>query len=160
MLDGLSQSQIAADLAYPASPVTQAILASANEITAAICTVTGQRPAAVCSAHGVDLADAKMGIHQGGLGTRRQGRSADAVSAGPAVEHHLSLDLVQPAPDAVRLTDPDGVLQTVPPHVALVADLLGPKLPSGLLFLPLCMRRRKERRRLRSSAGCFDLPRI
>jgi hypothetical protein len=44
--------------------VTQAILASANEITAAICTVTGQRPAAVCSAHGVVLADAKMGIHK------------------------------------------------------------------------------------------------
>jgi hypothetical protein len=64
VLDGLSQSQVAADLATPASPVAQAILASANEITAAICTVTGQRPAAVCSAHGVALADAKMGIHK------------------------------------------------------------------------------------------------
>jgi Domain of unknown function (DUF929) len=62
VLGGLSQSQIAADLTIPASPVTQAIVASANELTAAICTVTGQRPAAVCSAHGVALADAKMGI--------------------------------------------------------------------------------------------------
>ena len=53
VLDGLSQAQIIADLAIPASPVTQAIMASANEITAAICTVTGQRPAAVCGAHGV-----------------------------------------------------------------------------------------------------------
>jgi hypothetical protein len=66
VLDGLSQSQIADDLAYPTNPVTQAILASANEITAAICTVTGQRPAAVCNAHGVDLADAKMGVHKSG----------------------------------------------------------------------------------------------
>jgi len=66
VLGGLSQAQVAADLAIPASPVTQAILSSANELTAAICTVTGQRPAAVCSAHGVVLADAKMGIHKAG----------------------------------------------------------------------------------------------
>jgi hypothetical protein len=66
LLGGLSQSQVAADLLIPASPVAQAILASANEITAAICTVTGQRPAAVCNAHGVDLADAKMGINKAG----------------------------------------------------------------------------------------------
>jgi hypothetical protein len=64
VLEGLSQSDVAADLLIPASPVAQAILASANEITAAICTVTGQRPAAVCGAHGVDLADAKMDIHK------------------------------------------------------------------------------------------------
>jgi hypothetical protein len=66
VLQGLSQSQVATDLLVPASPVAQAILASANEVTASICTVTGQRPAAVCSARGVELADAKMGIHQAG----------------------------------------------------------------------------------------------
>jgi hypothetical protein len=66
VLGGLSQSQVVADLAIPASPVTQAIMASANEITAAICTVTGQRPTAVCGAHGVVLADAKMGIAKAG----------------------------------------------------------------------------------------------
>jgi hypothetical protein len=65
ILAGLSQSQIAADLAYPASPVTQAVMAAANELTAAVCTVTGQRPAAVCSAHGVIAADQKMGIRPG-----------------------------------------------------------------------------------------------
>jgi hypothetical protein len=64
VLAGLSQSQIAADLAVPASPVAQAILASANEITAAICTVTGERPTSVCYAHGVKLAAAKTGIRQ------------------------------------------------------------------------------------------------
>ena len=66
VLAGLSQAQVAADLAIPASPVAQAVLASANEITAAICTVTGQRPTAVCTARGVNLADAKMGIHKAG----------------------------------------------------------------------------------------------
>jgi hypothetical protein len=63
VLSGLSQSQIAGDLSSPASPVAQAVLASANEITAAICTVTGQRPAAVCSSRGVAAADVKMRIH-------------------------------------------------------------------------------------------------
>jgi hypothetical protein len=66
VLDGISQSQIVADLAYPASPVTQAIVTSANEITAAICTVTGDRPASVCAAHGVTAAATKMKIHQAG----------------------------------------------------------------------------------------------
>ncbi|HWE67003.1 MAG TPA: DUF929 family protein [Acidimicrobiales bacterium] len=62
VLDGLSQSDIVADLAFPASPVTQAVVGAANEITAAICTVTGQRPAAVCDTRGVAAADAKMAI--------------------------------------------------------------------------------------------------
>jgi hypothetical protein len=62
VLGGLSQAQIVADLALPTSPVTQAILASANEITAAICSVTGERPAAVCSSRGVAAANAKMKI--------------------------------------------------------------------------------------------------
>jgi Domain of unknown function (DUF929) len=66
VLDGVSQSQIVADLAYPASPITQAIVTSANEITAAICTVTGQRPAAVCTAHGVAAAAGKMNSNQAG----------------------------------------------------------------------------------------------
>jgi Domain of unknown function (DUF929) len=66
VLDGLSQSQIADDLAYPTNPVTQAVLASANEITASICSVTGERPAKVCNGHGVLAANAKMGIRQPG----------------------------------------------------------------------------------------------
>jgi hypothetical protein len=62
VLAGLSQAQIATDLAIPTSPITEAIVAAANEITAAICTATGQRPAAVCHARGVTSADAKLGI--------------------------------------------------------------------------------------------------
>jgi len=66
VLSGLSQAQIANDLAYPANPVTQAILASANEITAAICSVTGQSPARVCTTHGVIEASTKMKIDTAG----------------------------------------------------------------------------------------------
>ena len=66
VLDGQSQSQIADDLAYPSNPVTQAVVASANEITAAICTVTGERPTAVCRSRGVLAANAKMKIHPAG----------------------------------------------------------------------------------------------
>jgi hypothetical protein len=61
-LVGLNQSQIAADLAIPISPVTQAVISSSNEITAAICTVTGQQPAAACDARGVRAADQRMNI--------------------------------------------------------------------------------------------------
>jgi hypothetical protein len=62
LLAGQNQSKIVADLAIPTSPITQAIVASANEITAAICTVTGQRPVAVCQARGVLAADAKLKV--------------------------------------------------------------------------------------------------
>ena len=48
MLQGLSQSQIAAQLDDPASPVAQAIDGTANDITAAICSVTGNQPSSVC----------------------------------------------------------------------------------------------------------------
>ena len=48
VLAGFSQDQIAGDLTMPASPLTQAVLAAANEITAAICSVDGEKPGAVC----------------------------------------------------------------------------------------------------------------
>jgi hypothetical protein len=49
VLAGLSQAQIAAQLANPKSPVAQAIDGTANEITAAITQVTGQQPNSVAS---------------------------------------------------------------------------------------------------------------
>ncbi len=61
-LAGLSQAAIAGDLSYPTSPVTEAVVSSANEITATICTVTGQKPGPVCTAKGVVAADQQMGI--------------------------------------------------------------------------------------------------
>jgi hypothetical protein len=47
VLQGLSRSQIAADLSNPNSAVAQAIDGTANDITAAIASVTGNQPAAV-----------------------------------------------------------------------------------------------------------------
>jgi hypothetical protein len=62
VLAGLSQSQIAGDLTTPASPLTQAVVAAANEITATICAVDGDRPGAVCTSRGVLAADQVMKI--------------------------------------------------------------------------------------------------
>lgn len=47
VLQGLSRSQIAADLANPSSAVAQAIDGTANDITAAIASVTGNQPSSV-----------------------------------------------------------------------------------------------------------------
>ena len=49
LLQGLSRSQIAAQLNDPSSPVAQAVDGTANHITAAICTVTGNQPSSVCN---------------------------------------------------------------------------------------------------------------
>ena len=62
VLAGLSQNQIAGDLATPASPLTQAVVTAANEITAAICAVDGDRPDAVCESRGVLAADQELKI--------------------------------------------------------------------------------------------------
>jgi hypothetical protein len=62
VLAGLSQSQIAGDLATPASPLTQAVVAAANEITASICAVDNDKPGAVCDSHAVSAADQEMKI--------------------------------------------------------------------------------------------------
>jgi thiol-disulfide isomerase/thioredoxin len=50
VLEGLTWSQIAADLQNPSSPVAQGVLGAANYITAAICKTTNNQPASVCAA--------------------------------------------------------------------------------------------------------------
>ena len=62
VLAGLSQSQIAGDLATPASPLTQAVVTAANEITASICAVDGDKPGSVCTSRGVLAADQELKI--------------------------------------------------------------------------------------------------
>jgi len=62
VLMGLSQDQIAGDLSTPASPLTQAVISSANEITASICAVDGQKPGNVCESRGVLAADQALKI--------------------------------------------------------------------------------------------------
>jgi hypothetical protein len=61
-LVGLSQDQIAGYLTSPTSPLTQAVVAAANEITAAICAQDDQQPAPVCTSKGVEAADDTLGI--------------------------------------------------------------------------------------------------
>ncbi len=65
VIGGLSQNQIAGDLTSPTAPLTQAMVAAANEISASICSVDGQQPASVCASRGVTAADALMKIAPG-----------------------------------------------------------------------------------------------
>jgi len=62
VLAGVSQDQIAGFLSSPAAPLTQAVIAAANEITAAICSVDGNKPDAVCESRGVLAADEALKI--------------------------------------------------------------------------------------------------
>ncbi len=55
-LAGLSRNQIANGLTDPKDPVTQAVVASANELSAQICAIDGRHPASVCTSAGVDAA--------------------------------------------------------------------------------------------------------
>jgi hypothetical protein len=61
-LAGSSRDAIAGALDNATSPVTQAIIASANYQTAAICTLTNQQPGNVCTSSGVKAAAKAMGI--------------------------------------------------------------------------------------------------
>jgi hypothetical protein len=62
VLAGMTQDQVAAVLTSPTSPLTQALIGSANEISAAICNTDGQAPASVCDSKGVVAADQAMKI--------------------------------------------------------------------------------------------------
>ncbi len=62
VLDGMTQDQIAGDLTSPRSPLTQALLGSANQISAAICAVDGEAPTSVCQSKGVLAADAELKV--------------------------------------------------------------------------------------------------
>jgi hypothetical protein len=59
-LTGSTRSDIASGLSNAASPITAAIIASANYQSAALCSLTGQQPSAVCTSAGVKAADTAM----------------------------------------------------------------------------------------------------
>jgi thiol-disulfide isomerase/thioredoxin len=61
VLQGLSRSQIAADLSNPDSAVAQAIDGTANDITAAIAAVTGNQPASVGSSATIAAIEQRLG---------------------------------------------------------------------------------------------------
>ncbi|HUA41028.1 MAG TPA: DUF929 family protein [Streptosporangiaceae bacterium] len=60
VLQGLTWSQIAADLHNPSSPVAKGAVGSANLFTAAICKLTGNAPANVCTAAPVTALEGKI----------------------------------------------------------------------------------------------------
>lgn len=62
LLTGLSQSTIAKRLDDSTSPVTEAIVTSANFLTADICALTHEQPTQVCVSRGVKVADRKSGL--------------------------------------------------------------------------------------------------
>ncbi len=61
-LAGSTRADIAAGLSNATSPITDAIIASANYQTAAICSLTNQQPGNVCSSSGVKAAATAMGL--------------------------------------------------------------------------------------------------
>ena len=61
-LAGLSRSQIAAGLSDPTSPVTDAIIATANYQSATFCVLTKNQPGSVCNSPGVMAAKKAMGL--------------------------------------------------------------------------------------------------
>ncbi|NNN00675.1 MAG: DUF929 family protein [Acidimicrobiaceae bacterium] len=61
-LTGLSRTQIATGLSDPTSPVTDAIIASANYQSAAFCVLTKNQPGSVCASPAVMAAKRAMGL--------------------------------------------------------------------------------------------------
>src|SRR6476660_22759 len=80
------------------------------------------------------------------------------VSAGASTEELASFVLVETAPDAVRLSDLERVLEARPLHRAGHADGLGLPLTCFALFFALARGRWKEHRGFRTAAGCTELP--
>jgi hypothetical protein len=60
VLQGLSWSQIAADLHNPSSPVAQGAVGSANLFTAAICKLTGNSPSDVCTSAAISAIEGRL----------------------------------------------------------------------------------------------------
>jgi hypothetical protein len=57
-----SQAGLAGALDQADQPVTQAVIASANQLTSGMCAVTAEQPLAVCSSRGVRDAAASLGL--------------------------------------------------------------------------------------------------
>jgi Domain of unknown function (DUF929) len=62
ILQGLTRSQIAADLSHATNPVTQAIVGTSNYMSAGICSVDASAPASVCTSPGVQAASKALGL--------------------------------------------------------------------------------------------------
>ncbi|MGZ0145852.1 DUF929 family protein [Kribbella sp. WER1] len=65
VLAGKTQAQIVDALKDPSSPITKAVIGSANVYTAAICKITNNQPANVCTSEAVTGAAGKLGAAKG-----------------------------------------------------------------------------------------------
>ncbi|GAA3095776.1 thiol-disulfide isomerase/thioredoxin [Kribbella aluminosa] len=65
VLAGKTQAQVVDALKDPSSPITKAVIGSANVYTAAICKLTNNQPAKVCSTEAVTAAAGKLGAAKG-----------------------------------------------------------------------------------------------
>jgi Domain of unknown function (DUF929) len=61
LLSGLTQKQIAAQLANPKSKVAQGILGESNYVTATLCKMTNNQPASVCSTPTITQLQSQLG---------------------------------------------------------------------------------------------------
>ena len=60
LLAGKTQAEVATAIADPSTPISKAVLGSANAITAQLCQLTANQPAAVCTSPGVTAAAATL----------------------------------------------------------------------------------------------------
>ncbi|MFD7155036.1 DUF929 family protein [Kribbella sp. NPDC059898] len=65
VLAGKTQAQIVDALKDPSSPITKAVIGSANVYTAAICKITNNQPSNVCTSAAVTAAAGKLGAAKG-----------------------------------------------------------------------------------------------
>ena len=80
-------------------------------------------------------------------------------SLGP-LDQNPTLGLIEATPNAVWLTDLDGVLKAVASDFTLGTNCLSSTLPLKTFVLALELRRREEHSRLRTPTFRFRLPRM
>jgi hypothetical protein len=77
-----------------------------------------------------------------------------------AIEELLALGFVQPTPDPVWFTDPNGVLEAVQANATGSTDPLGRTLTDQALLLAFDVRRRKKDDGVRPTTGGSRLPQL
>ena len=87
-------------------------------------------------------------------------RSAPAECRSAGLEQSAPLGFVQATPDAMRLTDLEGVLEALVADVAHGSDPLGACLAFESVRLAFELWRREEDLRLWPAAGCLHLPHL
>ncbi|OBG80379.1 hypothetical protein A5699_11095 [Mycobacterium sp. E802] len=91
------------------------------------------------------------------MGPRKRLLEQSGATADAAFEQELTFGLAQPAPDAIRLTDGQGMSTALSDHRAAAAHLLGPHLPLRASASALTVGVEKYRR-IDTTAKSLHLP--